>query len=245
MLHNTLRSLVVLVLVAAAACGDKGLSPSPVGGATLGTVPSTINRPPAITAFELTPAFGVAGVTEFAFSASAFDPDGDSVAYTWDVGGHGFSGPHGSITIRDAADTIVRLTVTDVRGATISRTQPLVIASMTGDWVITGGPLQGASLTLAQHDEGVVTGGVDLPGLGRAETSADDPGRITAGAQFRLHVSVKDRGDFVMTGSMDASGRAVSGTLAGAGFDGDAFTMAKSADGERDCRAPKPGFDCH
>jgi len=147
MLHNTLRFLVTLALVAAAACGDTGSSPSPVGGNTLGTVPSTINRPPAITAFELTPAFGIAGLTEFAFSASAVDLDGDSVSYTWNVGDRAFSGPHGTVTIQDAVQTLVRLTVSDVRGATISRTQSLVVGSMSGDWVMTSGPLTTISPT--------------------------------------------------------------------------------------------------
>ena len=243
MLHNTLRSLVVFTLVAAAACGDNGPSPSPVGGNTLATVPSTINRPPAITSFELTPAFGVAGLTEFAFSASAVDLDGDSVAYTWSVGDRAFSGPHGTVTIQEAVQTVVRLTVTDVRGATISRTQSLVVGSMTGDWVITSGPLQGASLTLAQHDEGLVTGGVELPGMGRATTDPDDPGRITAAAEFRLRVRLTDR-DVVLAGTMDATGRVVSGTLAGGSFDGEPFSMRKSIEDDRECRGPKPKFDC-
>jgi len=243
MLHNTLRFLVTLALVAAAACGDTGSSPSPVGGNTLGTVPSTINRPPAITAFELTPAFGIAGLTEFAFSASAVDLDGDSVSYTWNVGDRAFSGPHGTVTIQDAVQTLARLTVSDVRGATISRTQSLVVGSMSGDWVMTSGPLVGASLTLAQHDEGVVTGGVDLPGMGRATTDPEDPGRITAAAEFRLRVRLADR-DVFIAGTMDASGRVVSGTLAGAGFDGEPFSMRKSTEDDRECHGPKPKFDC-
>jgi len=243
MFHNTLRFLVTLALVAAAACGGTGSSPSPVGGNTLATVPSTINRPPAITSFELTPAFGVAGLTEFAFSASAVDLDGDSLSYTWSVGDRAFSGPHGKVTIQDAVQTVVRLTVSDVRGATISRTQSLVVGSMSGDWVMTSGPLLGGSLTLAQHDEGLVTGGGDVPGMGRATTAPEDPGRITAAAEFRLRVRLADR-DVVIAGTMDATGRVVSGTLAGAGFDGEPFSMRKSIEDDRDCRGPNPKFDC-
>jgi PKD domain-containing protein len=244
MLHNTLRFLVVLVLVAAAACGgDTGSSPSPVGGNTLATVPSTINRPPAITSFELTPAFGIAGLTEFAFSASAVDLDGDSVSYTWNVGDRAFSGPRGRVTIQDGGQTLVRLTVSDVRGATISRTQSLVVGSMSGDWMMTSGPLLGGSLTLAQHEEGVVTGGIDLPGVGRATTDPEDPGRISAAAEFRLRVRLADR-DVLIVGTMDATGRVVSGTLAGAGFDGEPFSMRKSIEDDRECHGPKPKFDC-
>src|SRR5437588_1353928 len=99
LVRKILAGGLALVCISAAGCGGGALpsSPSP----TTPTAPTTptppANRAPVINSLNFAPTFGVMGVTEFEFNASASDPDGDDVAYAWDVAGNAFSGTSGKI----------------------------------------------------------------------------------------------------------------------------------------------------
>ena len=210
------------------ACGG-GSSSTPTSPSTPSTpaTPTPANRAPVVNSMNFAPTFGIAGLTQFSFNASASDPDGDAVSYTWDVAGNPFTGTNGTITFSSGGSSTARLTVTDSKGATATDTRSFVVGTMSGSWLVTSGPLVGASFNLTQSATGLVTGSFSLPGIGSGNTDPAQPGRITAAAALTMRVKIGPFTDFNMNGTMDASGRIVSGNLQGSGFTGQPFTMQK------------------
>lgn len=107
-----------------------------------GTRTATINvvvasRPPSISSISASPSSGRV-VLNSTLSASVSDPDGDSFTYDWDFGdgtahssaaspAHGFTHNVGSADTFTGATYTVKLTVTDVNGATASLTTPVTV----------------------------------------------------------------------------------------------------------------------
>jgi hypothetical protein len=176
---------------------------------------------------NFSPTFGIVGLTLYSFNASASDPDGDAVTYAWDVAGNTSSGTNGTITFSTGGSGTARVTVTDGKGGTATDTRTFVVGTMSGAWTVTSGPLVGATFNLTQTTTGVVSGSFSLPGIGTGNTDPAQPGRMTAAAQLTMRVKVGSFTDFNMSGTMDATGRTVSGTLQGSGFSGQPFTMVK------------------
>ena len=210
-----------------AACGGGSSSSTPTSPTTPSTPAPPANRAPVINSLNFAPAFGIAGLTQFSFNASASDPDGDSVGYAWDVAGNPFTGTNGTVTFVNGFNGTARLTVSDNKGATATDTRSFVVGSMSGSWLVTSGPLVGSSFNLSQSATGLVTGSFTLPGLGSGNTDPAQPGRITSSAGLTMRVKLGPFTDFNMSGTMDATGRVVSGNLQGSGFTGQPFTMVK------------------
>jgi len=167
------------------------------------------------------------GLTQFSFNASASDPDGDAVSYTWDVAGNPFSGTNGTVMFVNGFNGTARVTVVDGKGGTATDTRSFVVGTMSGSWLVTSGPLVGASFNLTQSSTGLVTGSFNLPGIGNGNTDPAQPGRITSAAGLTMRVKVAPFTDFNMNGTLDVTGRLVSGSLQGSGFSGQPFTMQK------------------
>ena len=171
--------------------------------------------------------FGIAYLTQFSFNASASDPDGDSVSYAWDVAGNPVSGASGSMAFANGFTSNAKLTVTDSKGLTASDTRDFTVGSMTGVWTVTSGLLIGATYNLTQGATGLVSGSFVLPGIGNGNTDPAQPGRIDANGAVTMRIKVAPFTDFNMTGTMDTTGRRVTGNLQGSGFTGEPFTMVK------------------
>jgi hypothetical protein len=223
--------LICVCLVASAAlaaCGGGSSTPTtPTTPSTPATPATPTNRAPAINVLNFAPPFGVAGQTQFAFNVTASDPDGDALSYAWDVAGNPFTGTSGVITFLNGFNGTARVTVTDSKGATATDARTFVVGTMGGAWLVTSGPLVGASFNLSQGATGLVSGTFTLPGIGSGNTDPAQPGRITAAAQLTMRVKVGPFTDFNMIGTMDATGRVVAGSLQGSGFTGQPFTMVK------------------
>ena len=117
-------AFTVALSVAVAACG--GGSSSPGSSGSTPTAPSTpvqANRAPVINSMNFAPAFGIAQLTQFSFNASASDPDGDPITYTWDVAGNPFSGTNDRIVFSGGGNGTARVTVSDSKGATATDTR--------------------------------------------------------------------------------------------------------------------------
>ena len=141
MLRRIAFSFGVLAIGGVTGCGGGS---SPAGSTpTSPSTPTQTNRAPVINSLNFSPQFGVASLTQFAFNASASDPDGDAINYAWDVAGNPFSGTNGTITFAAGGDGTARLTVTDSKGATATDTRSFVVGSMTGHWIgsIPGTPI--------------------------------------------------------------------------------------------------------
>ena len=215
---------VVLVAFITSACGGSS-SGTPTQPNTP-TPPAQTNRAPSITSMSMTP-FGIQSLSQFVFTGSATDLDGDSLTYSWDIGGNPFTGTSGNLLINVGGAFIATLTVTDGRGGSATDSRTFVVGSMAGTWVVTSGFLQGATFNLTHSSTGQVTGSFLLPGIGSGNTDPAQPGRIDANGNLTMRVKVAPFTDFNMTGVMTQTGRTVSGSLQGSGFSGDPFSMSK------------------
>jgi hypothetical protein len=220
---------VVLALLALVSCGGSKEGGGGGGGGTPTTPTPTANRAPTLTSMNFTPTFGMAGMTVFSYNATATDPDGDSLTYTWNVAGNSATGTNGTALFsagNTGGPTTATLTVTDGKGGTATDTRNFVLGSMTGPWQITSGPLVGSTFSLSQSASGVVTGSFNLPGFGNGNTDPAQPGRVTEAGALTMRVKIGAFTDFTMNGNIaTGTGRSVSGTLQGSGFTGQPFTM--------------------
>lgn len=178
---------------------------------------------------NFSPTFGMAGMTTFSFNAAATDLDGDSLSFTWSLAGNAATGSSGTI-IFAASNTggspVASVTVSDGKGGSATDTRIFVLGSMTGPWLVTSGPLIGATFNLTQTSTGLTTGTFTLPGIGSGNTDPAQPGRITEAGALSMRIKVGRFTDFNMNGNMSTStGRSVSGSLQGSGFTGQPFTM--------------------
>jgi hypothetical protein len=100
---------------------------------------------------------------------------------------------------------------------------------MAGTWRITGGPLLGLTLQLTQHPSGLVAGTWTLNDDLAGTTDPFQPGQITPAGQvtMRLKVTTGSFVDFNLSGTMDTTGRRVTGNLQGSGFTGNPIILDK------------------
>ena len=80
-MYSSRFAFILVLTVVAAACGGEGSSPTAPSNPT---PPATqANRATGvITSMTVSPAFGIAGITQFNFASSANDADGDPLTYT-------------------------------------------------------------------------------------------------------------------------------------------------------------------
>jgi len=86
-----------------------------------GLTTSTANRPPTIFASQNPAGDAIVGVTTVIFTADAFDPDGDAVTCSWDLGdGTPRPGMRAERTYATPGTFPVTITCTDGRGGSVS-----------------------------------------------------------------------------------------------------------------------------
>ncbi len=218
-------AFTVALSVAVAACG--GGSSSPGSSGSTPTAPSTpvqANRAPVINSMNFAPAFGIAQLTQFSFNASASDPDGDPITYTWDVAGNPFSGTNDRIVFSGGGNGTARVTVSDSKGATATDTRDFVVGGMTGTWRGTWSSWVFSS-SLTQNGTAISGDYSDQLGPGRLDPAS--PNTIDANGNIKLRYKQAIFSDFTFTGTMDATGRRITGVVNGSGASNVPFTMIK------------------
>jgi PKD domain-containing protein len=223
------RFIVIIVsLGLIVACGGSGGSSSGTStpsAPTSPTPPTTpVNRAPTITSLNFAPAFGIAQLTTFNFNGSASDPDGDAMTYSWDVAGNPFSGTAGSILFSGGGNGTARFTVTDSKGATASDARSFVVGTATGQWRGTFGSWVFTS-NLTQNAGFIVGDYSDQLGPGRLDPAVANT--IDANGNVKLRYKQAIFSDFTFTGTMDSTGRRISGVVNGSGYSNAPFTMTK------------------
>ena len=233
-MRRALTCVAVTILVAA--CGG--------GGSSTPTNPTPqpqpqANRAPTITNMQATPTFGIAGITQFTFSSSATDADGDTVSYSWEFA-DGNTRTGASVTHNYSASAFgtgnVRLTVTDGRGGTVSETRQVTVGNVGGEWSGTIRNTIQVRASFAQNASGNVTGTWSASGGGVVPvTGVLDPAafnRIDGNANFVLRFKITGGGgpggfnDFTVDGQMNTThGNTLSGGARGSGFNGDPFVL--------------------
>ncbi len=219
------------VALLAAACGGGG-SGGNTPSAPSSTAPPS-NRNPVITNVAVTPTFAVAWLGTFSFSATASDPDGDSLTYSWNLGGTSATGQttDGWTWPCPGYTGTVQVTVSDGRGGSAVAASPTFTAGcLSGTWVGTSATVSGWSFTLvlSQSQTGLVTGSYSDNWGGYGTHDPAQPGWIRSDAQleFRTKLSMGRYSDFTFRGTMDSSGRKLNGNVTGSGFN-DPFTATK------------------
>ncbi len=105
-------------------------------------------------------ATSVATGAAVSFTATAIDPDGDSLSYAWDFGDKSFSTANSSAVSKSwatAGEYRVRCTVSDMKGKTASSSVVITVGSPTtfrvsGTITAGGLPLQGVRVTASSRD---------------------------------------------------------------------------------------------
>jgi hypothetical protein len=215
-----------------AACGGGGSTSTPTTPTTTTTTTTATNRAPVINSINITPSFGISQLSSFTYNASASDADGDSLSYTWDLAGNPATGSTGSITFSGGGTGLMRVTVTDSKGATATDTRAIVVGTMTGNWSFFV-PGQGTLLLALTQNNTFVTGSfvVAPGGFGKVSTGVSgrtdpaQPGSINGNGTVVIRLKVGQFTDFTMTGTMDSTGQRITGSISGSGFSGQPFTM--------------------
>jgi len=228
------RFVSLSILVCLTACGGSS-TPGGTGTGTPTAPTPTPNRSPTITQLTVAPTSGVSQLSSFSMQAAATDPDGDTVTYQWEFGdGTTASGSSVAAKVFSGAGVMsARLTVVDGKGGTVSDSRDLVIGSTTGSWIATIQDFSRLSLDL-QQSGAVVTGRFtqmdplsNTPQGTSGITDPAEPGKIDKDGKFEIRLKVGRFTDFYMRGTMDGTGRTVTGGVFGSGFTGSPFSMAK------------------
>ena len=229
----TVRHIVISALcaLALAGCGGGNSTPSP---SPTPNPPAGTNHDPVITSASVSPGFGISQITSFATQAVATDSDGDAITYEWDFGdGTKVSGaPVGHVYQGDGPMTVT-LTVKDAKGATASDTKSIVVGGMTGTWLVDIPSFVKLQLDLQQQGTAVTGTFVQLqdgpttPKGTSGKTDPAEPGKIDANGNVEIRLKVGPFLDFYIRGTMDTTGRKITGGLFGSGFGGNEFTATK------------------
>lgn len=219
-----MRYITLVVLLVVVGCGDSPTAPST-------QPPPAANRAPSIGNATVTPPFGMADLQTFTLSASATDPDGDALVYTWDIEGSIATGAARSFTVPSPGGTYaVRLRVEDGKGGSADQSLTFTAGSLSGTWTGTFGgfPLR---MVMSQQPGGTVTATWTVPGTNIAgDLDPAVSNRVEANGRARLRCKVRQGGgvdDFFLDGTLQTNGRTLTGAVTGSGFSGQPFTLTK------------------
>jgi hypothetical protein len=213
---------VVVLLVLVACGGGKSSSSAPSTPTTPTPAPAPTNRAPVINSMNFAPTFGIAQQTQLSFNASASDPDGNSISYAWDVAGNPFTGTNGTITFSNGGSGTARVIVTDSKGATATDTRTFTVGGITRRWTGTWSSWVFTS-NLTQNGTPITDDYADQLGPGRLDPAVAST--IDANGNVKLRYKQAIFSDFTFTGTMDSSGRRITGVVNGSGYTNTPFTM--------------------
>jgi hypothetical protein len=221
------RILIACLLASLCGCGSGASGTSNPTPTNPTPTPTATNHAPAISSMAVT-TFAISDLGTFTGAASATDADGDTVTYTWDIGGVAASGTSWTKTLQGNGTYTATLTVSDGKGGSASDTRQFTVGNMTGTWTGILGPtaLGSYQFTLTQTI-GVVQGTYFDTTFGAGKIDPAEPGKIDAAGNVTMRVKQGPFSDWYFTGVMDSSGRKITGTVRGSGFTGQPFAIVK------------------
>ena len=143
------------------------------------------NDPPTVSGVSVTPTgtVGIPTLTEFAFTAHATDPNGDTLTYAWDFGdGSGGTGERAAHVYQSEGTFSVKVTVSDGKKSATG-TASATVRALTGSW---SGSVQGSdgpvTTTFSLDQNGANLSGTW--GVPRFSYTAPGTGRLTQPRNF-------------------------------------------------------------
>ncbi|MGC4083927.1 MAG: PKD domain-containing protein [Vicinamibacterales bacterium] len=132
---------LLLLGLLSVACDEENrlpTTPTPTTPSVPVSPPAPVNRAPTIDRVDVSPQ-GVAlvGATVITFTATAADPDADTLAYDWNFGDGSSvtnAGPTPQHVFRDAGTLAVAVTVRDQHGESSVLHTPVKTVTVTGTW---------------------------------------------------------------------------------------------------------------
>jgi len=173
------------------------------------------NRPPTAAAISVAPdGTAIAGATVVAFTATAHDPDHDSLSYAWDFGDGGTAtGAIASHVFAREGTFRTALKVADGRGGTTSAETAVAARRLTGRWILSGG---GGRFYEDGYDivqSGPALGGHPFAGRGAGEGCLGElAGVVTSPRAIRFTFVGCDGETVVVEGTVSADLTFVTGT---------------------------------
>jgi hypothetical protein len=191
-----------------------GLGAVVLTGAGVGIYLATKNDPPKISGVTGSPTTALAGATSVTFSASASDPNGDSLTYTWAFGdGSTGSGASASHVYLSAGSYSASVEVSDGKKK-VTGTTNVTVKSIAGAWsgrLTVGGSPIGFTMNLAQN--GTTISGNYADGFSNGPVA----GLVSGPAHVRMTRTRSGWVPLVFTGDFDGSLDSINGTAVDTG----------------------------
>ncbi len=168
-----------------------GVGAAALTGIGVGVYLATKNDPPKVSGVTASPLTALQEATSVEFAATASDPDGDSLSYTWNFA-DGSTGTGASVShvFPSAGTYTVSVEVSDGKDK-VTGTTSVTVKSMGGGWtgaIQSGGVSLPISMNLSQNGSGVGgTYAANYPGYGAV--SGTVAGNVRAPANVTLTVS--------------------------------------------------------
>jgi PKD domain-containing protein len=162
--HGRNAWLAVLLLFLPG-CSDKVATPTtsvPPPAVPQATTPAAANRAPSARISDYQPrTTAVAGGTHVSFGASASDPDGDRLSFSWDFGDGTSGNGEALFHVFFASGSFdVKLTVTDGRGGVATDTVRVTARRIEGEWQVNNAAHVNLTARLSQGNGSSVFWGV-------------------------------------------------------------------------------------
>jgi hypothetical protein len=213
---------------------------------------NNINQSPSVSSVTRNNAFTVVGLGgAINLSASASDPDGDNLTYSWEVTTTGaspsdggsplvtYSGQNVSHTAAGSGVQTATVTVSDGRGGSATGSVTFVTSDINGQWEfrVPGNPICGNTFFIATFTRtGNTFSGTTItpdgfcaaPPGSVGNTDPAVPATINAQGQITIRWKLAFFSDFIFTGQIDTNnGRIINGNVTQSGFAGENSTLTK------------------
>lgn len=190
------------------------------GGAAVaaasGAKPNTPPSAGGITISSDSPGTPIAGVSTVHFTATANDPDGDTLTFTWNFGDGGSATGSAVDHVYQNPSAVgqpwhVALTVDDGHGGTVTASTTVAVATLSGVWVWDDSGIRGGIIVTLQQSGGSITMEFHCQ---LKSCLGSGTGSVTASRAFTLQSrDVCDFGETDFQGTVDSSVSTISGSL--------------------------------
>ncbi len=187
-----------------------GLGAAVLTAGGVGLYLATKNDPPVVSGVTGSPAVALQSVTSVTFSATASDPNGDSLTYSWNFGDGGTSTVASPSHVYNTAGTFTATVEVSDGKKSVTGTTTVTVKGLSGRWT--------GSITVAGYSPisivmNIAQTGVSLAGSYQADYGSGPlHGTASAPASVVITTAVPSYYPLTFTGTMGATLDSISGT---------------------------------